>query len=263
MTSVKPNLSLIKVKNPGSISHEEHLTEVVTESCFPIPSNHLKSRLEFVDNEPLENVSSLRLRGGGENESEIEDDDYAFEVDIDDTMSEDKLRDTLLEVWYTMEEINVIIASKEETLEDSPNTTTSEPETSGSESEGENAFDILKGIRLQNVNKVVIGTLNINSLAAKFEQLREVIGNHLDILAIQETKLDDSYPTQQFALAGYSEPYRLDRNRNGGGVLIYVREDIPSKQLNKHSFTKNVEGIFLEIDLRKTKLYFWGLSLRS
>ena len=60
------------------------------------------------------------------------------------------------------------------------------------------------------------------------------------------------------ALAGFSEPYRLDRNREGGGVLVYVREDIPSKQLTKHSFSKNVEGLFLEINLRKTKLLLFG-----
>ena len=63
---------------------------------------------------------------------------------------------------------------------------------------------------------------------------------------------------QQFTLDGYSEPYRLDRNRDGGGVLIYVREDIPSKRLTRHNFTKNVEGLFIEINLRKSKLLFFG-----
>ena len=40
--------------------------------------------------------------------------------------------------------------------------------------------------------------------------------------------------------------------------MIYVREDIPSKLLSKHAFTKNVEGLFIEINLRKTKLLFFG-----
>ena len=77
-------------------------------------------------------------------------------------------------------------------------------------------------------------------MASKFEQLREIIGKNLDILTIQETKLDSSFPTQQFSLDGFSTPYRLDRNREGGGVLIYVREDIPSKQLSKHTFTQRM-----------------------
>ena len=58
---------------------------------------------------------------------------------------------------------------------------------------------------------------------------------------------------------GYHKPYRLDRNKHGGGVLIYVREDIPTKPLDKHNFTKNIEGIFIEINLRKTKLLFFGV----
>ena len=73
---------------------------------------------------------------------------------------------------------------------------------SSSDSETENVFDILREIRVKNVNKVVIGTLNINSLAPKFDELREIIGNNLDILAIQETKLDSSFPAEQFLLDG-------------------------------------------------------------
>ena len=55
-------------------------------------------------------------------------------------------------------------------------------------------------------------------------------------------------------LNGYNEPYRLDRNKHGGGVLVYVREGIPSKPLKKHTFTRDIEGIFIEINLRKTKI---------
>ena len=54
-------------------------------------------------------------------------------------------------------------------------------------------------------------------------------------------------------IEGCSKPYRLDRNRYGGGVIIYVRGDIPSKELNKHKFTKDIEGLFIEINSRKTK----------
>ena len=53
-------------------------------------------------------------------------------------------------------------------------------------------------------------------------------------------------------------PYRLDRNAFGGGILIYVRQDIPSNQLKKHTFAANIEGIFIEINLRKSKLLLLG-----
>ena len=43
---------------------------------------------------------------------------------------------------------------------------------------------------------------NINSLPSKFEQLKIILGNFLDILIIQETKLDHSFPTEQFLING-------------------------------------------------------------
>ena len=50
----------------------------------------------------------------------------------------------------------------------------------------------------------------------------------------------------------------MDRNKHGGGVLIYIKGSIPSKQLYKHNFTTNIEGMFIEINLRKTKWLFFG-----
>ena len=85
-----------------------------------------------------------------------------------------------------------------------------------------------------------------------------MIHGNLDILVITETKLDDTFPEKQFLIPGYKKPYRLDRNANGGGVMIYVREDIPSDILLKHNIHKNVEAIFVEINLRKNKLLLVG-----
>ena len=52
---------------------------------------------------------------------------------------------------------------------------------------------------------------------------------------------------------GFSLPYRLDRNGNGGGVMIFVKEDIPSKLLIKHNFQSHVEGLFVDLNFRKSK----------
>ena len=43
--------------------------------------------------------------------------------------------------------------------------------------------------------------------------------NPLDILAINETKIDDSFSEDEVSLAGY-HIIRKDRNRHGGGVLL-------------------------------------------
>ena len=122
----------------------------------------------------------------------------------------------------------------------------------------DDVISILNDIKIKNVNKLIIGNLNINSFARKFDQFKTIIQNKLDIVVITETKLDNSYPPSQFSIDGFSKPYRLDRNKHGGGILIYIREDIPSKQLSKHNFTKDIEGIFVEINLRKTKWLLFG-----
>ena len=46
---------------------------------------------------------------------------------------------------------------------------------------------------------------------------------------ISETKLDQSFSTNQFMINDFSAPLRLDRNDKGGGIIPYIREDIPSR----------------------------------
>ena len=67
---------------------------------------------------------------------------------------------------------------------------------------------------------------------------------------ISETKLDSSFPKGQFQIHGYSEPYRLDRNGNGGGILVFIREDIPTKLIDSQM---KIEGFFIELNLRRKK----------
>ena len=80
----------------------------------------------------------------------------------------------------------------------------------------------------------------------------------MDILIITKTKLDDSFPIDQFITSGCSKPYRLDRNRNGGGIIIYIREDIPSKQINLLKLPDDIENIFIVVNLYKTKWLMCG-----
>ena len=118
---------------------------------------------------------------------------------------------------------------------------------------------ILKKLKISNLNRLIIGHLNINSLRYKFESLKLLIKGNLDIIVITESKLDATFTPQQFAIEGYTLPYRYDRDKGGGGgVMIYVREDIPSRVLTNHPGDKNIEGIFLEINLRKTKWLLFG-----
>ena len=62
---------------------------------------------------------------------------------------------------------------------------------------------------------------------------REIAQDKLDILLISETKVDLSFHSSQFAIDGFSSPFRLDRNSSGGGIILFVREKIPSKILSE------------------------------
>ena len=108
------------------------------------------------------------------------------------------------------------------------------------------------------MNKVIIGNTNTNSLPAKFAQVKKVILKNADILVITETRLDDTFPLGLFYVEGFTMYYRFDRNRNGRGVILYVRKDIPSKILEKHKLPQDVEGMFVELNFRKIKWLLFG-----
>ena len=67
---------------------------------------------------------------------------------------------------------------------------------------------------------------------------------------ISKTKLDLTFPKGQLHLHGFSEPYRLDRNGNSGGILVFNHEDIPSKLIESQLRT---EGFFIELNLKRKK----------
>ena len=88
----------------------------------------------------------------------------------------------------------------------------------------------------------------------KFDAVRSIFKQKIDILLVSETKIDDTFPLAQFCVEGYSTPYRLDRTCKGGGLLLYVRDDILLKQ-TKSKFIENeaFEEFFVEINMRKKK----------
>ena len=66
----------------------------------------------------------------------------------------------------------------------------------------------------------------------------------MDIWSSQkQTKLDNSFSDLQFLDGGFSESFKIDRNISENGVMIYVRDDIPSKLLTKQFFPNDIEGI--------------------
>ena len=68
---------------------------------------------------------------------------------------------------------------------------------------------------------------------------------------ISETKLDDSFLQGQFLIEGFHSPFRFDRNKTGGSILLYVGEQDPAKVLS-YGFP-TAESLFVKIILHKKK----------
>ena len=62
----------------------------------------------------------------------------------------------------------------------------------------------LKKVRINNTKNVIIATVNVNSLVSKFVELKIIGQGIFDILVINETKLDASFPVNQFVINGFS-----------------------------------------------------------
>ena len=62
----------------------------------------------------------------------------------------------------------------------------------------------------------------------------------LDIFMVTETKLDDSFPVLQFDVEGFSTSFRLDRNKNGGCIILYIRSYIIASKLNSFTFPNDI-----------------------
>ena len=111
-------------------------------------------------------------------------------------------------------------------------------------------------IRKGNFNRLVLEHININSIRNKLGILVQQITNNADILMVTKTKSDNSFPQGQLLVPGFGSSYRFDRNCWGGGIMLYVREDIPFKLLSIEN--QQIEGCYIEINLRKRKWLLCG-----
>jgi hypothetical protein len=71
--------------------------------------------------------------------------------------------------------------------------------------------------------------------------------NNIDIFCVGETKIDSSFPDNQFTISQYNM-YRTDRTNKGGGVMCFVRSIIPHRPRSDLSINKhNMESIVIDV----------------
>ena len=110
---------------------------------------------------------------------------------------------------------------------------------------------------LKNKDNLKFVHLNINSVRYKFVPLENVLRKSMiNIMSLQETKLDESFPQAQFSVPGY-RLHRKDHQSNSGGLLMLVSEDLPQRRRQDLEATQAVSGrvelLVIEIMFRKEK----------
>jgi hypothetical protein len=119
-------------------------------------------------------------------------------------------------------------------------------------------FHELRERRKRNYRQFQIGHLNINSFRYKSSEIIELLtDNVVDLLFISETKLDASFVDAQFSVPGY-RLWRADRTSHGGGVLAYLRSDIPGCRRTDLEFC-DVESVAIEDNLSTAKWLIYGV----
>ena len=123
-----------------------------------------------------------------------------------------------------------------------------------------------KQYRKNNHSNLITGSLNINSLRNKFDIMHYLLKcQYLDMLALCETKLDDSFTKCQFDVPGYNCIWK-DRSRNGGGLLYYIRSDIPHRRRDdlEHVIDSHMgfELIIMELTLNHKEKWLYALGYK-
>ena len=78
--------------------------------------------------------------------------------------------------------------------------------------------------------------------------LREI---NFDILLLNETKLNASYPEQLTAISAY-EQIQQKRNSKGGGISVYIRDSVKFKE-RKDVPMSDLDLVCLEVELIKSR----------
>ncbi len=76
---------------------------------------------------------------------------------------------------------------------------------------------------------MTIASLNVNSLLLHVDEIRMLLNElGIHILAINETKLANTINDNLVNIDGYTIK-RCDRDRNGGGVSVYIKDTLSDK----------------------------------
>ena len=102
-------------------------------------------------------------------------------------------------------------------------------------------------------NGFKIGCLNIRGLLNKIDEMRTIVTEcNFDIM-ICETFLDDNVADNEICIEGYTT-VKKNRNRHGGGVILYIKEGIQYNEIITNLAGSEVESVWANIQCDKQQL---------
>jgi hypothetical protein len=116
-------------------------------------------------------------------------------------------------------------------------------------------LNLIKNCTQKSKNNFIIAHLNARSVNKNIIELKEIIENaDFDAVSISESWLRSRTPKDRFLINGYNI-FRADRrNKRGGGVCCYVREQYLAKKVKIPNIPNNPEFLFVEISVLHQKL---------
>lgn len=99
---------------------------------------------------------------------------------------------------------------------------------------------------------LIFAHLNICSLRNKVDEINQIcLTNGVHILALSETHLDESVDDSSLTIGGYNL-HRRDRNKYGGGVGLYIQEDIVAV-VREDLMNSEIEILWIQIHIPHSK----------
>ena len=121
-----------------------------------------------------------------------------------------------------------------------------------------NSYSQVQQHRLHNPKNVILEHLNANYLRNKIETVEELMRNNIDISLFSESKLDETFPNQQFKTSCY-KMFRRDRKKHGGGIMFYISKNIPCKRVNVEGLPDDCEVTLIQLSTQSRKWLCIGL----
>lgn len=116
---------------------------------------------------------------------------------------------------------------------------------------------VLQSANLPTIRGFKISHLNVRSITHKMDSIRLLLKDKtFDIFTVSETWLNPRITDAEITIPGYSV-VRKDRTSRGGGVAIFIRDEIPFKiRRDIATNTANYESLLIEINRHKCKKQF-------